>query len=109
MSENSVVQIQLVHIPECPNSEISAGRIQEAMRALELPDTAFSQVLVSNSAEAGAIAFAGSPTILLDGVDLFPSDGRTTELACRVYLTEQGLAGAPSVEQIASAIRARRS
>lgn len=103
------MQIQLVHISECPNTQIAADRIQEALRTLDLADAEFSQILVSNSDEAGAIAFAGSPTILVDGVDLFPSDGRTTELACRVYLTEQGLAGAPSTEEITAAIRDRLS
>lgn len=109
MRDNTVVQIQLIHIPECPNTELAAERVTAALQVLDLPDAALSQVLVSNSEEAGAVAFAGSPTILLDGADLFPSDGRTTELACRVYLTEQGLAGAPSTDQIVSAIRARRS
>jgi hypothetical protein len=46
------------------------------------------------------VPFAGSPTILLDGTDAFPSDGRTTELACRIYPTATGFAGMPTVEQL---------
>jgi hypothetical protein len=44
--------------------------------------------------------FAGSPTILIDGADAFPSDGRTSELACRLYYSDTGISRLPSVEQL---------
>ena len=52
-------------------------------------------------------AFAGSPTIEVDGTDLFPSDGATNDLACRVYRTPTGLAGLPTQEQIVEALNGR--
>ena len=52
--------------------------------------------------------FAGSPTILIDGADAFPTDGRTTDLACRVYYTDGRISRLPTVEQLVQALQERR-
>lgn len=62
---------------------------------------------VTSPADAAATAFAGSPTVLIDGVDVVPGTVPTGTLACRIYRTETGVAGYPSRAQLASAIRAR--
>lgn len=54
---------------------------------------------------AAQTPFAGSPTITINGADVFPSDGRTSDLACRVYATPHGLKGTPTTEQITAALR----
>jgi hypothetical protein len=69
--------------------------------------TAITHTLIASPAAAAEVPFAGSPTILIDGADLFPSDGRTSDLACRVYLTPAGLAGQPTQEQIQAALDSR--
>lgn len=56
----------------------------------------------SKRSEAASRSFS---TILLDGQDAFASDGRTSDLACRIYVTEQGLAGLPTQDQLEAAIR----
>jgi hypothetical protein len=56
--------------------------------------------------DAARVPFAGSPTILLDGQDLFPAAERTSALACRLYSTPTGPAGLPSTDQIIDAIAA---
>ncbi len=54
--------------------------------------------------------FSGSPTLLFDGEDPFPS-GASAEanerqaLSCRIYATPQGLANAPTVEMLREALR----
>lgn len=83
----------------------AAERVREALDQLGMSELPVTTRLLTTSADAEATAFAGSPTITLDGVDVFPSEGRTVDLACRVYLTERGLAGAPATEQIVDAIR----
>jgi hypothetical protein len=57
--------------------------------------------------EATLVPFSGSPTILMDGADLFPGGERTSQLACRVYATPSGLSGMPTTEQIVEAMDAR--
>ena len=44
-----------------------------------------------------------APSILVDGVDLFPTQP-VRSLACRVYSTERGYAGAPTPSQIEEAL-----
>ena len=56
---------------------------------------------------AAASAFAGSPTILVDGVDAFDDAVQLTELACRVYSTDRGLAGLPTVDQLAASLQSK--
>ena len=56
--------------------------------------------MLRTSEEAGAVPFAGSPTILVNGEDGFPTEGPTIELACRIYPTGSGFAGLPTVEQL---------
>lgn len=50
--------------------------------------------------------FGGSPTILVDGIDLFPTT-LVHSLVCRVYVTENGFAGTPTATQIGEALRDR--
>ena len=53
--------------------------------------------------DAARLEFHGSPTVLVDGVDLFPTQP-VRSLACRVYATERGYAGAPTPSQIEEAL-----
>jgi hypothetical protein len=47
----------------------------------------------------------GSPTILADGRDLFPSPGQQPSLSCRLYLGEHGHLGpAPTASQLREAL-----
>lgn len=55
------------------------------------------------------VAFAGSPTILIDGEDIFEGAPRTRELSCRVYSDSSGLSGWPTADAIAASLRERLS
>ena len=101
------MKVQIVHIESCPHRTVAGERTRSALDALGHPDIPVEYLLVRSSEEAAAVAFAGSPTILIDGRDAFDSTGSTHDLACRVYATEQGLAGAPTQGAIEKAIRAR--
>lgn len=80
-------------------------RVRAALDATGNADVPLEYRLLTTSAEAAGVPFAGSPTILIDGVDAFPSGGRITALACRVYSTGGGLAGAPTTEQLIEVFR----
>jgi hypothetical protein len=56
--------------------------------------------LVSTPEEAQAAGFRGSPTVLVNGQDPFADPDAPVGLSCRVFRTEAGLAGAPTVEQL---------
>ena len=101
------MKVQVLHIDDCPNWEEAGLRTRQALDAAGLADVPVEFVLIRTESEATSTGFAGSPTIVVDGEDLFPSDGRTADLACRVYLTEHGLAGAPTRTQLERALQAR--
>ena len=96
--------IELLHIADCPNSGQTLHRLQQAVDNTMPIGTPIKSILIDSAETAGQLLFAGSPTILVDGVDLFPTDGRTSDLACRIYLTPKGLAGAPTQQQIEAAL-----
>lgn len=50
------------------------------------------------------MGFHGSPSILVDGVDVFAGAGAGLDLSCRLYQTPDGPAGAPSVDQLRAVI-----
>jgi hypothetical protein len=57
-------------------------------------------VKVETDEDAKKNKFPGSPTIRLDGRDLFPVDLPDYSLQCRVYSTPDGLKGTPSREML---------
>lgn len=99
------IRVEILHIDECPNWVEAGARVRTALDAVGMASVDVSFRLLTTSAEASSVPFAGSPTILINGIDAFPDGARTADLACRVYWTESGFAGTPSVEQISNAIR----
>jgi hypothetical protein len=103
------MQIQILHIAECPNWREAGVRMRAALTTVGAAVSAIDYQLLTEPAQLGALPFAGSPTILVDGVDLFPSDGATSDLACRVYVSNGRIAGLPTVDELAEALRAREA
>lgn len=100
------MKAEVLHIDECPNWEEAGRRLQAALAATGHSDVLVGYRLLTSREDAEAVAFGGSPTITIDGKDLFPSDGQTSDLACRVYRTPAGLAGLPTLEQLTDALAA---
>lgn len=98
------MDVQVLHIDDCPNWLEAGARLESALADIDRTDVVVEYRLVSNSEDAEALSFAGSPTIIVGGVDLFPSAGQTRDLACRVYATPSGLAGLPTQAQIRDAL-----
>ncbi|ANJ28901.1 DUF2703 domain-containing protein [Agromyces aureus] len=102
------MSIEILHIDDCPNWAEAGDRVREAVRSLRDDNgIEISFRLLSSPEDAMQVRFAGSPTILLNGEDLFPGGEPTSELACRVYATPTGLAGLPTTEQIIDAVASR--
>ena len=50
--------------------------------------------------------FSGSPTVLVDGGDVFPAS-RTAGLSCRLYETPEGRKNSPTAAMLRTAIEER--
>jgi len=97
------MQIAIRYFDGCPNWRTADGRLREALAASGVAaDIVFEAI--ETSEDADRMAFHGSPTFLFDGVDPFPADESGFGLTCRVYRTEAGLEGSPSVTQLLAAL-----
>src|SRR4051812_36808965 len=94
------MEVEILHIDDCPNWIEAGERVRSALDDAGLSDVAVRYRLLSSPEDAAQVPFAGSPTILIDGVDAFPSEGTTTDLACRIYFTGSRFAGLPSQDQL---------
>ncbi len=96
------MDIALLYFDECPNWKVAEERLVAI--AAERTDLTVTRHLVNTVVEAERVGFHGSPSILVDGVDVFAEAGAGAGLSCRVYRTPDGLAGAPTVEQLQAAL-----
>ena len=103
------MQVSLVYFADCPNWSEAGRRLRLALDLIGRPDVEIRFVQVRTEVEAAAAGFAGSPTFVVDGVDLLGPVPGPVGLACRVYATPAGLAGVPEVSQVVAALEKVRS
>jgi alkylmercury lyase len=84
----------------CAGWQTATDRLREALRRVGLGDHEIRFQNVETPEQAARLGFAGSPTILFNGVDLFADANPSAGYACRIYRTERGAEGAPSLSQL---------
>lgn len=99
------MRLELLHIAACPNSAKAYERLEAALAALGRIDVEVHMRLLESASDTAGTAFAGSPTITVDEADIFPCGASASDLACRIYMTPNGLAGLPTIEQLTKALR----
>jgi hypothetical protein len=98
-------EVALLYIDACPNWRVTDDRLREAPVRMELEDVSVEYRKVATPEEVEAVQFRGSPTVLVDGRDPFLDRDRPVGRSCRIYGTDDGLSGAPSVEQLVAVLR----
>lgn len=98
------MEITLQYFDDCPNWETIDGHLRTL--SIEGLDATVRHEVIDTYEVAMARGFCGSPTLLIDGVDPFTDRKAMIGLACRVYLTQHGPAGSPTIEQLRTAITA---
>jgi hypothetical protein len=78
----------------CPSTDRALADLRVALGELGLPDEVQMREIRTDE-EAEAAAFTGSPTILIDGVELMQALGRgageePAGLNCRIYVRRDG-------------------
>ena len=64
--------------------------------------------LVDTPEAAGRTRFRGSPSIHVNGTDLFADPEAPVGLSCRIYQTPDGAAGSPTIDQLRRALESAR-
>jgi hypothetical protein len=94
---NDVNQVELLYFDGCPHWRTADDRLRRLESVLGFK---LSRVEVSTPEEAQLLGFRGSPTIKVNGVDPFASEGTPVGFSCRMYATPAGPAGSPTIEQL---------
>ncbi|MDN5746197.1 MAG: thioredoxin family protein [Nocardioidaceae bacterium] len=98
------MDISLLYFDDCPNWRVADERLSAL--ATERADLVVTRHVVETFEEAERMRFHGSPSIQVDGVDLFADSDAAVGLSCRVYRTPDGPAGGPTMEQLRAALTA---
>lgn len=96
------MRIELLVVPGCPHEAAAAEVLATAMDDIGLGSLGFTRVVVSSSEDAVRLRFVGSPTISLDGADVFPDPHAVTGIACRIYPNG---AGVPEIRDLRQALK----
>jgi hypothetical protein len=83
--------VELLWWDGCPSTERALAVLRDALRAAGLDPASVRMREIKTDAEAAALAFTGSPTILVDGADVDPPlENEPVGLTCRVYRRRDG-------------------
>ena len=85
------MKVELLHILDCPNTDIAEANARAALDAIGFVDVAVELVAIRTEAEATNSPFGGSPTLLVDGVDLAMVDPAWLRRQIGVVLQENVL------------------
>ncbi|GAA4578894.1 hypothetical protein GCM10023176_55660 [Micromonospora coerulea] len=102
--------IEVLHFDGCPNHEGFMPHLRALLDGAGVDDPIHERA-VETGADAQTLAFLGSPTLRIDGVDVDPTAAQRTDygLQCRLYPTEDGLRGTPPDKWILAALQRRAS
>lgn len=94
-----IVQLRVLAVSDCPNAAVLERRLSLVLAGRS--DVVLMHEVVDDAAAAMRAGMAGSPTLLVDGVDPFAMPGQVASVSCRLYRDQQGrVTGAPSVAQL---------
>jgi hypothetical protein len=99
------MRVEVLYFDGCPTYLEAEKALREAL-AEEGIEAGVELVAVNTDEEAQELRFPGSPTIRVDGEDLFPVPDRTGyALGCRMYATPaEGLRGSPTAGMLKEAL-----
>ena len=104
-------RLELLWWKGCPSTDRALTELREAAAelGLEAPDIEMREIRTDE--EAAAAGFIGSPTILVDGIDVVvdhgPDEAGTTGLTCRVYRRRDGrVSPTPDPDDLRAALAA---
>lgn len=92
----------MLYFEDCPSWQQADAHLRDL--SIEIPALTVHRQIVDTDEAAKRYRFQGSPSIHLDGHDLFGSSEAPVGLACRIYQTPSGPAGSPTLDQLRQAL-----
>ena len=98
MGSNSLL-VEILYFSGCPSWKQTIEDLKFVLAEKGLkPEIKLIKIVSDDDAKAQS--FPASPTIRVNGRDLFPIEQQNYSLKCRVYSTPEGLIGTPPREMI---------
>ena len=99
--------VELLWWAGCPSTDRARAELEQAIHDVGLSGVTVSRTEIGTDEEARARGFVGSPTILIDGVDVAsPGPDEPVMLACRVYRLRDGrVSPTPDPDDMRDALR----
>ncbi|MDL4770719.1 organomercurial lyase [Actinomadura xylanilytica] len=99
-----MLELTVLTVPDCPSEPVLVDRLTQALDGR--PDAPIIRRVVETEADAARWGMRGSPTLLINGVDVFAAPNTPTSVSCRLYRDETGsTGGAPSIAALGEALR----
>jgi hypothetical protein len=103
------MRVELLWWDGCPSYPETLADLEHALASAGL-DSRVEMVEVESDEQARRERFPGSPTIRIDGEDIFPAEAEPFSLTCRVYRLRDGRPSpTPDPEDLLEAIRSRHA
>ena len=101
------MKVVVLYFDGCSTYKLATKTLQTVL-AEEGIEAEIELVAVNSDEEAQRLRFPGSPTVRVDGRDLFPAPEREDwRLGCRVYATPEGLGGSPPAEMLREVLKTK--
>ena len=101
------MDVEVLTVPDCPHRAETVARLRAALAAARTVGAVVTERVIANGAQADAGGMNGSPTILVDGLDLFGVESTGPSMSCRLYRSQAGIEGAPTVDALIDALTNR--
>lgn len=101
------MRVALRYFDGCPNWRVAEERLRQVLEEVGASEIAIELERIETLERAQAVAFRGSPTVMVDGEDPFLDENAPIGLACRIYRSPEGSQGAPSITQPRAVLRPR--
>jgi hypothetical protein len=100
------MKIQILYFEGCPHHLPTVALVKEVVAKLG-KEVQIEEVEVTSPEDAVSKRFLGSPTVLVNGVDIDPRARKRTDygFSCRMY---DGLSGLPSEDLLMAALQSYR-
>jgi len=97
------MKVELLYFDGCSSWHTAHAHLKSVLAENGQDDIEPELIRVETAEAALATQFVGSPTIRIDGQDLFPVNHTNYALGCRVYQTPEGMRGWPTEQMLKDA------
>ena len=97
-------EIELLYFDGCPSWQTALENLHQAIAAENLSHQV-RLIEITTPQQAQEERFLGSPSFRMNGRDLWSEKRSRYNMSCRVYQTDQGMRGSPTVDMLRVQIR----